>query len=341
MKHKKIVFIILAIVSIGICGAVSAYTLLFNRPLNITEPTFLYIDENDNIDSVYTKLEKKFHASSLFGFRILTHYSKYHKNIHTGAYLFSDNERTWDIFHRLRTGHQTPVTLTIPSVRTVGQLLKTVSRQLMLDSASIAKLLNDSAYCSNLGYNHYTIPALFIPNTYEVYWNISPQSFIARMQKEHNRFWNNSRKTKARQLGLTPIEVSTLASIVDEETANDSEKPIIAGLYLNRLRIDMPLQADPTIKFGLQQFGLQRILHKHLNIDTPYNTYKHTGLPPGPIRIPSIKGMESVLNYTQHSYLYMCAKEDLSGTHNFSSTLREHQNNAHRYQNALNKLKIK
>ena len=159
MKHKKIVFIILAIVSIGICGAVSAYTLLFNRPLNITEPTFLYIDENDNIDSVYTKLEKKFHASSLFGFRILTHYSKYHKNIHTGAYLFSDNERTWDIFHRLRTGHQTPVTLTIPSVRTVGQLLKTVSRQLMLDSASIAKLLNDSAYCSNLGYNHYTIPA--------------------------------------------------------------------------------------------------------------------------------------------------------------------------------------
>ena len=219
--------------------------------------------------------------------------------------------------------------------------MRAVSRQLMIDSLDIAKLISDSAYCAQMGYAQETLPSLFIPNTYEVYWNMSADAFMKRMQKEHAAFWNDERLKKAQRIGLTPEEVSTLASIVEEETANGPEKPMVAGLYINRLNKGMLLQADPTVKFGLQEFGLKRILFKHLEVDSPYNTYKYAGLPPGPIRIPSIQGLESVLNYTQHNYIYMCAKEDFSGTHNFAVTAAQHQANARRYQQALNRRKIK
>lgn len=211
----------------------------------------------------------------------------------------------------------------------------------MTDSSNLARLLMDSTYCAQIGYSTETLPCLFIPNTYEVYWTMTPEAFVKRMQKEHDRFWNEERKAKAQSIGLTPEEVATLASIVEEETANNAEKPMVAGLYINRLHADMPLQADPTVKFALQDFGLRRILHTHLETDSPYNTYKHTGLPPGPIRIPSIQGIESVLNYTRHNYLYMCAKEDFSGTHNFAATFSQHLANARKYQQELNRRKIK
>ena len=220
-------------------------------------------------------------------------------------------------------------------------MLKTVSHQLMTDSSNLARLLMDSTYCAQIGYSTETLPCLFIPNTYEVYWTMTPEAFVKRMQKEHDRFWNKERKAKAQSIGLTPEEVVTLASIVEEETANNAEKPMVAGLYMNRLHAEMPLQADPTVKFALQDFGLRRILHAHLETESPYNTYKHTGLPPGPIRIPSIQGIESVLNYTRHDYLYMCAKEDFSGTHNFAATFTQHLANARKYQQELNRRKIK
>lgn len=339
---KKTLFIALGILLLLAASGITAlYTCILNRPLRIDKPTYIYIDTDDNIDSVYYKLENHLLASGTTGFRMLVSYSHYAENIHTGAYRFSPKERTWDIFRRLQAGNQTPVKLTIPSVRTIGRLCKAVSRQIMADSADIARLLNDSAYRASLGYTAYTLPALFIPNTYEVYWNIGAKEFIARMQKEHKRFWNDKRTKQAEAIGLTPIEASTLASIVEEETANDAEKPMVAGLYINRLRRGMLLQADPTVKFGLQAFGLRRILNKHLEHDSPYNTYKYAGLPPGPIRIPSIQGLESVLHYTHHDYLYMCAKEDFSGTHNFARTLSQHLANARRYQQALNRRNIR
>ena len=164
---------------------------------------------------------------------------------------------------------------------------------------------------------------------------------MIRFMKERREFWNEKRMAKAEKLGMTPEDVATLASIVDEETNNDAEKPIVAGLYINRLKKDMPLQADPTVKFALGDPTRKRILNKDLEVESPYNTYKHRGLPPGPIRIASKQGIESVLNYKKHDYLYMCAKEDFSGTHNFAKTLSEHNANAKKYQNALNKLKIK
>lgn len=230
--------------------------------------------------------------------------------------------------------------LTIGSVRTLDKLARNVGRQLMIDSAEIAKVMNDSVYQKQLGYNKETMACLFIPETYQVYWDMSVEDFFNRMQKEHRKFWNQERLQKATTIGMTPAEVCTLASIVEEETNNNQEKPMVAGLYINRLHADMPLQADPTIKFALQDFGLRRITNAQLTIDSPYNTYQNTGLPPGPIRIPSPIGLDAVLNYTKHNYIYMCAKEDFSGTHNFASNYTDHMKNARKYWNALNERKI-
>ena len=243
---------------------------------------------------------------------------------------------------------QESVDLTMPSVRTAEKLANELSKKLMLDSAELAKALTDEADCEKLGYDTATILCLFIPNTYDIYWNVSLDKFMERMQKENKNFWNPERTHKAEAMKLTHNEVITLASIVDEETANNEEKPMIAGMYYNRLMLrnaeypnGMPLQADPTIKFAWKRFELKRIYNNLLSISSPYNTYKNTGLPPGPIRIPSVAGIDAVLNLAHHNYLYMCAKEDFSGTHNFARTYAEHLDNAAKYSKALNERGIK
>lgn len=338
--RKKYIFLIVGIILVVIATGITGIITVMNHPFRIEKNTYLYIDADDNTDSICHKLTTQLQASSLKGFKLLTTVGGLDP-IHPGAYRFGQSDNCLTVYKRLKSGAQTPVNLTLPSVRTVGKLLKTVSHQLMTDSSNLARLLMDSTYCAQIGYSTETLPCLFIPNTYEVYWTMTPEAFVKRMQKEHDRFWNEERKAKAQSIGLTPEEVATLASIVEEETANNAEKPMVAGLYINRLHADMPLQADPTVKFALQDFGLRRILHTHLETDSPYNTYKHTGLPPGPIRIPSIQGIESVLNYTRHNYLYMCAKEDFSGTHNFAATFSQHLANARKYQQELNRRKIK
>jgi UPF0755 protein len=238
--------------------------------------------------------------------------------------------------------------LTIPSVRTIGDLAAAVSSKLMIDEEQLYDSLASESVCKNYGYDTATIACLFIPNTYDIYWNTNISKFLNRMQKENKKFWNFERTQKAKSLNLTPEQVITLASIVDEETANNSEKPMIAGMYYNRLMYrdgeypnGMPLQADPTIKYAWKKFDLKRIYNKLLYINSPYNTYKNTGLPPGPIRIPSVAGIDAVLNLTHHNYLYMCAKEDFSGTHNFARTYQEHLANAAKYSKALNERGIK
>lgn len=340
-KRNRLWTILVIIVLIGATGAGMTYYYFFSRQFRISKTDYIYIDKDDNIDSVYTKLTKTGSPKNLFGFRFLAERNDYANQIRTGRYAVKPQDNMYYMYHRLSKGYQTPINLTIPSVRTTGRLLRTVGRQLMIDSLDIAKLADDSVYCAQMGYSKETLPALFIPNTYEVYWDMSADEFIKRMQKEHNAFWNNERRSKAKEIGFTPEEVATLASIVEEETANNPEKPMVAGLYINRLHQGMMLQADPTVKFGLQDFGLKRILLVHLKSDSPYNTYKHIGLPPGPIRIPSIQGLESVLNYAKHDFIYMCAKEDFSGTHNFAATWPEHLANARRYQKELNRRQIK
>ena len=319
----------------------TGYVLMTRRTFQVGRPTFLYIDADDTADSVFLKLERDLKASSLTGFRLLAQAYDYSSRVRTGAYRMDATTRTLDAFWQLLHGHQTPVRIVVPSVRTMDRMATALSKRLMTDSASVARLLNDSSYIASLGFDRQTLPALFLPNTYEVYWNISADDLLRRMKREYDRFWNEQRRTQAEAVGPTPVEVATLASIVEEETAQKAEKPMVAGLYLNRLRKGMPLQADPTVKFALQDFGLRRILLKHLETESPYNTYRQAGLPPGPIRVATPEGLESVLHPARHSYLYMCAKEDFSGFHNFAATLQEHSRNAQRYQQELNRRKIR
>ncbi len=315
------------------------YLMLFSHTFNIEKPAGLYIDEDDTQDSVRAKIEATARPGISSGFPLLSALNGY--RVKSGYYSVEPDDNMFGLFRRLKQGRQTPIRLTIPSVRTMDRLSGVLGRKLMMDSATVARHLSDSAFCNRYGYNVNTIPCLFIPNTYEVYWNISLEELMNRMKKENKAFWTDERLHKAEITGLTPEEVVTLASIIDEETANNAEKPMVAGMYLNRLRIGMPLQADPTVKFAWGDFSLRRIYHNHLQVESPYNTYRYAGLPPGPIRIPSIAGIEAVLNHVHHDYLYMCAKEDFSGTHNFARTYREHLANAARYTAALNQRNIR
>ncbi len=343
--NKKKRHILLAVLATGflagICGVGTVYYYFFAPQCQVAKTTYIYIDRDDTQDSVFHKVNLAGEPKSMFGFRYLAKKGNYADRIRTGRYAIQSGDNMRQLYRRLSLGWQTPIKLTLPSVRTMDRLARAVSRQLMMDSTEVARILTDSTIYAPMGYTKETLPALFIPNTYEVYWDMTAEDFMKRMQKEHTAYWNEERRKKAESIGLSPVEIATLASIVEEETANNAEKPMVAGLYINRLKRGMLLQADPTVKFAHGEFALQRILFKHLEIDSPYNTYKYAGLPPGPIRIPSYQGLESVLNYARHNYLYMCAKEDFSGTHNFAATLAQHAVNARKYQQELNRRKIR
>lgn len=297
---------------------------------------YIYIDEDDTQDSVIAKIQPYANPIGMAGLKTIIRHSDYGKNIRTGRYAIEPSDGAITVFRRLKSGRQTSMSIVVPEVRTMDRLAGVLSHKLMLDSATIAEALTSEETCKHMGYDTCTIAAMFVPNTYDVYWNMSIEDLLERMKKEHDRFWKGDREAKAAKMQLTPVEVATIASIIDEETSNNAEKPMIAGMYLNRLKAGMPLQADPTIKFALKQFELKRIYNKLLTTDSPYNTYQHQGLPPGPIKIASIKGIDAVLNYIDHNYLYMCAKEDFSGTHNFAHTYQEHLKNAAKYTKALN-----
>ncbi|NDV60093.1 endolytic transglycosylase MltG [Bacteroides sp. 519] len=340
MAKKKKIFITIFIIGLIVVGAIAGtgWYYLLSPQFHPTKTAYLYIDRDDTMDSVYTKLQKVGNADDLTGFRLLVKYKK--MNVRTGRYAINRNDNARTVFNRLSGGLQSPVNVTVPSVRTWDKMARAISNQLMIDSAEIASRLYDSEYISKLGYDKESLYCLFIPNTYEVYWNISADDLLERMQREHEHFWNKDRIAKANALNMTIEQICTVASIVDEETNDSAEKPTVAGLYLNRVMRGMPLQADPTVKFALGDFEIRRVTNRDLEIDSPYNTYKYAGLPPGPIRIPSIKAIDSVLDPGRHNYLYMCAKEDFSGSHNFATTLAEHMRNARKYQQALNQRKI-
>ena len=332
----------LIVIALCVVGLIGTFVYYFVGSFSNSDKTeYVYIDDNDDLDSLSAKFSPFASGRAIMTFRILSRHSGYADHPRTGRYAIQPGENTITVFRHLKNGHQEPVKLTIPESRTMDRLAASLSRKLMLDSTVVAILLSDSSFCAKQGYDTATIACLFVPNTYEVYWNTPLEKLMDRMKKEHDHFWNADRQAKAQAIGLTPNEVCTLASIIDEETANNGEKPMIAGMYLNRLKAGMPLQADPTIKFALKDFALKRIYHNMLTINSPYNTYRNTGLPPGPIKIASVAGIDAVLNRVAHNYLYMCAKEDFSGTHNFAATYQEHLRNANKYARALNERGIK
>lgn len=345
MKKKRVIItvasILAALATIAVISSGILYYIVKSPQINIDETAYIYIYPHDNSDSVINKIKAVAAPSSTIGFRILAEHNNFDSKKRSGKYAINDKDSWHSIYSRIVTKQQTPVKVVVPSVRSFEQLSKVVSEQLMFDSLAIQELFTSNVFVQNLGYTFETLPTLILPDTYEFYWNVEPERFFIRMMNERKKFWNEERLAKAKALNMTPEEVATLASIVDEETNDNAEKPIVAGLYINRLKRNIPLQADPTVKFALGDFARKRILLADLEVESPYNTYKNTGLPPGPIRIATIAGIESVLNYAKHNYIYMCAKEDFSGTHNFAVTLSEHNANARRYQAALNKLNIK
>ncbi len=241
----------------------------------------------------------------------------------------------------LKLGLQTPVRVTMNRVRIPAQLAQKLSRQLDVDSAAMMGALTSPQVAAEVGFDSLTLFSMFIPDTYEMYWTTTPEEFVVRMKREYDRFWTPERDSLRRRSGLSRLEVMTLASIVYEETNKKDEMPRIAGVYINRLRKGMPLQADPTVKYAMQDFGLRRILNTYLKTPSPYNTYINKGLPPSPICMPGVDAIDAVLNFEQHGYLYFCARPTFDGYHNFARTWSEHKANARAYSAALNRRNIK
>ena len=340
-KHRVFIWILIAVAFI--CGSLFfyLYKALYGKAYETKDVVYVYIDQNKDFDNLCDQLSVLASSSDINTFRLVADFFNYKDKMITGKYAVKDKMSNMELINSLRAGHQAANRITFNNIRLKDQLAERLSEQLMIDKEEIITFLNDPSFCSSIGFSTETISTLFIPNTYEVYWNISAKGLMNRMKREYDTFWTDARRAKAESLNMTPVEVSILASIVEEETVVYDEFPIVAGLYLNRLRQGILLQADPSVKFAVGDFSLKRILFEHLEVDSPYNTYKYAGLPPGPLRIPSIRGIDAVLNHTKHKYLYMCAKEDFSGRHNFAVTLAEHNRNAKRYHSELNRRNIR
>lgn len=337
-KKKNSKMLVVCLLLAVVCAMAGA---LFVVPFGGGDTRRIYVDSDDTVDSLMVKVRDASSLVGYAGFRVLAAVDFVDGKPAKGMYEVKPGASIFDVYNRVKKGRQTPVRLVVPSVRTVHELAGRLSQKLEMDSVSLDKALTDETLCGKYGYDSLSIVALFVPDTYEVYWTEDAGKLLERMKKAYDAFWNADRKAKADRMGLTPMEVTTLASIVEEETSNEAEKPMVAGMYYNRLKKGMRLQADPTVKFALRRFELKRVYRDMLMTDSPFNTYRNAGLPPSPIRIPMQKSIDAVLNYTPSDYIYMCANEDFSGTHRFATTYEEHTANAQRYANALNERGIK
>lgn len=292
------------------------------------------IPEGTTFRQLCERLDSVARPGHMAAFRLLATVSGYSGHVRAGRYQV-DGVGTLRLLRNLRNGHQQTLRFNIPVVNLPRDLARKLSAKFAGTTADYADAFADAALCKEMGTTPERLFCLIVPDTYDLYWNMTPRDFLKRMKREHDRYWTPARIVAARERGLTPDEAVVLASIVEKETADANEKPRIAGLYLNRLHEGMRLQADPTVKYAVGDFTLRRILHSHLETNSPYNTYHHEGLPPGPICLPGRESVEAVLESEHHDYLYMCAKEDFSGSHNFARTYEEHQQNAARYAKAL------
>lgn len=311
-----------------------------NVNLNGKNTAYIYIPTNANYIDVTNILYVNNFIINRASFEWVAEKKNYANHVKPGKYKLYANMNNNALVNLLRSGKQEPIQLVFNKVRVKERFAGIIANQIELDSVSLVKKLYDATYLKRFDKNTETAMTLFIPNTYEFYWNTTVDEFIDRMYVEYKRFWSDSRLKKAAKLNMSADEVTILASIVEEETIKGDEKPAVAGVYLNRIRKGMRLQADPTVRFAVGDFEIKRILNKHLEIDSPYNTYRRAGLPPGPICIPTISSIDAVLNYEKHSYIYFCAKDDFSGYHAFAKTLKQHNRNAEKYRSVLNRNRI-
>jgi UPF0755 protein len=337
---SKIIFCLLFLTGIfSGCG----YVGMFTTPVVDDDNTIIYIRTGQSYADFLDSLGQTGLINPYSYFRAAASTFKYEESFKPGRYHLKKGMTGADAVKYLRSGNREAVKFSFHYLRTPEALAGKMASKLEADSAELVQLLSDKTFTENkLGTKPITSPVIFIPNTYEIHWNTSAEEFCMKMKKEYDKFWNDDRTSKAKAIGLTKEEVSILASLVQAEQSNKKDEwPIIAGLYLNRLNKGMMLQSDPTVVFANGDFTIKRVLFRHLEIDSPYNTYKYTGLPPGPINMPEPGVIDAVLDAKQHDYLFMCAKEDLSGRHNFAATLAEHNRNAAAYQRALNQAGIR
>ncbi len=342
MKKGKILIIALIVVTVLISSfTFYVYQMLYSANFQIDkEDTYIHIKTGSSFDDVRNMMFDKGVLNDPVSFSFLSKLMEYDQLVKPGRYLIRKNANNLSTIRMLRAGEQQPVRITFTNVRLMEELAEKLASYIELEADTLLRILSDPATSEKYGFNTESFRCMFIPNTYEVYWTISANQLLDRLNGEYKRFWNDQRLEKAEKLDMSPVEVSILASIVEAESRHADESPVIAGLYLNRLKDTMPLQADPTLVYAVGDFTIQRVLKVHKEIESPYNTYKYAGLPPGPVVFPSIISIDAVLNYKKSNYLYMCAKEDFSGYHNFTSSYREHQNNARRYQAELDKRKL-
>lgn len=346
MSSRSLIrYIIIAVAVIFIIAGVkiaSMYNEIYGPNVNTPgkEDFLLYIPTGSDYTDVIALLEENQIIKDRKTFDWAAGKKNYAENIHPGRYRIRQNMSNNQLIDMLRSGLQEPVNVVINVARTPEDLAAKIAAQIEAGKEDMMMLMNDEAYLHTLGFTKETIIGMFIPNTYEFWWNTDARDFFARMKKEYDRFWNRERSGRAGEIKFSPNEVITLASIIISETNKEDEYRRIAGVYINRLNKGMRLQADPTVKFALGDFERQRILKVDTYVDSPYNTYLYAGLPPGPIAIPPVKAIDAVLKYEKHDYLYFCAKEDFSGYHSFARTLDQHNRNARLYQKALNRRKI-
>lgn len=340
MSKKKILIPLIIFSTVLTTCTVYIYQMLYSPNFLInSKEKFIIINEKTEFNELINSLERDTIINDILSFSVLSKIMEYQENIKEGAYKVKTNMSNYDMITMLRSGNQTPINITFSYARKIDDLAEKVTKKLKMSDDDLLSYLYDNIKEYN-DFNKLDIISIFLPDTYEVYWNISPKKLTEKMYSEYKKFWNKERLEKLDKINLEQKEVIVLASIVASESRMLDEADRIAGLYMNRLNNNMRLQADPTLVFAANDYTIRRVLNKHKRIKSPYNTYIHKGLPPGPIRLASKNYIDAVLNYEKHDYIFMCAKEDFSGYHAFATNLTDHNRNAKKFQMALDLRKI-
>jgi UPF0755 protein len=344
-SKKTVIFIVIfnLLISFGGGYAIRFYITFYRPNIQTSEnPFIIYVPQGANFDTILDSLDAQQCLRNRKSFIRAAKEEGLPERIKGGRYELSTGMNNKKVVRRLVLGQQKPVNLVVSgNIRSIERLSAVLTRNIEADSLSMLLLLTDEEHINRMGFDSTSLFSLILPNTYEVYWNASPQNIIERLYKEYNRFWSEERRAKASSIGLSLDQVSTLASIVYEETRYQPEMATIAGVYMNRLKRGIPLQADPTLIFSLRDPTIRRVLSVDTKVDSPYNTYKHQGLPPGPICVPSLATIDAVLNYQTHNYLFFCANSEFTGSHLFATNYSDHLRNAKAYHKALNERGIK
>jgi len=341
LSRQKKAGLYILLVSLFVSFSVYLYQVLFSPNILVGRTAkMLYIPTGAGFTQVEDSLRAGDFLQEWVTFKALARATGYKDKVQPGAFLIPGNAPNLSVLRQLIRGTQSPVRLTFNNVRLLQDLAAKLGSRLEMDSATVLARLLNADTCRVYGFTPATISAMFIPNTYQVYWTIPPTALWKRMGKEYNTFWTAARRAQAKTQGLSPEQATTLASIVEAETKKADEMPRVAGVYLNRLAQNMPLQADPTVVYAVGDFSIKRVREGHKATVSPYNTYKVLGLPPGPINLPSTIAINATLQPEKHSYLFFVARKDFSGYHTFAKDYSNHLKNARLYQRALDSLKL-